>query len=242
MKHRLIHATCAAFLAACAIATAPAYAQDAEVAESAEEQPAFSVDASIELVSDYRFRGISLADFDPAVQPSLTISHASGVYLNAWGSNTADNGGADMEVDFTLGWWGELGGGTSLDVYAMQYFYPDASDLNYAEFGASLSQEVGSASVSAQVIYAPSQDGTGNLDNIYLGVAGEMPVGETPVTLRGSLGYEDGAFGDDKIDWLVGAEYDLGAGFAAGVSYVDSYRSQIREGRAGALANLRFEF
>jgi hypothetical protein len=41
---------------------------------------------------------------------------------------------------------------------------------------------------------------------------------------------------------MVGAEYDLGKGFAAGINYVDSYRSQLREGRAGVVANLRFEF
>ena len=56
------------------------------------------------------------------------------------------------------------------------------------------------------------------------------------------LGSFVGAFGDNKLDWLVGAEYDLGKGFAAGVSYLDSYRSALREGRAGVVANLRFEF
>ena len=69
-----------------------------------------------------------------------------------------------------------------------------------------------------------------------------MPVKGTPLVLRGSLGYEDGAFGIDKLDWSAGTEYDLGRGWAAGVSYVDSYRSQLREGRAGVVANLRAGF
>lgn len=120
--------------------------------------------------------------------------------------------------------------------------YPQASGLSYAEFGTSLSQEVGKGSISGEFSYAPAQTGTGDLDNVYLGVSGEMPLGETPLKLRGSIGYEDGAFGSNKLDWLVGAEYDLGKGFAAGVSYVDSYRSQLREGRAGVVGNLRFEF
>lgn len=65
---------------------------------------------------------------------------------------------------------------------------------------------------------------------------------ETPLTLSGSFSYEDGAFGDSTLDWRVGAEYYLGKGFAAGVGYVDSHRSQLREGRARMVANVRFDF
>ena len=35
---------------------------------------------------------------------------------------------------------------------------------------------------------------------------------------------------------------DNGKGFAAGVGYVDSHRSQLREGRARMVANVRFDF
>lgn len=239
MKNSFFSAARTALMVLGAFSAAPALAQ---TGDNAEAEPAISVDASIDLVSDYRFRGISLSDFDPAVQPSLTVTHSSGFYANAWGSNIADYGGADVEADFTVGWSGDIGAGTSADVYAMYYVYPGASGLNYAELGVSLGQEVGNGSIAAEVSYAPSQEGTGNLDNLYLGVSGEMPLGDTPLLLRGSFGYEDGAFGDNKLDWLVGAEYDLGKGFAFGASYVDSYRSSLREGRAGVIANLRFDF
>jgi uncharacterized protein (TIGR02001 family) len=239
MKQALLSAVRTALLLCSAFAAAPAFAQ---TEESTEEAPAISIDASVEVVSDYRFRGISLSDFDPAVQPSLTVTHKSGFYANAWGSNITEYGGADVEVDFTLGWSGDIGGGTSADVYAMYYLYPGASGLHYAEFGAILSQSVGEGSVAAEVSYSPAQQGTGDVDNIYLGLSGELPVKDTPLTLRGSFGYEDGAWGTNKLDWMVGAEFNLGKGFAAGINYVDSYRSQLREGRAGVVANLRFEF
>lgn len=239
MKHTLFSTTRTALLLCSAFVAAPALAQSEE---SSEAEPAISVDASIEVVSDYRFRGISLSDFDPALQPSLTVSHESGFYANAWGSTIAEYGGADVEVDLTVGWSGDIGEGTSADVYAMYYLYPSAPGLHYAEFGAILTQSVGESTISAEVSYAPAQEGTFGIDNIYLGLAGEMPVKDTPLTLRGSFGYEDGAWGTNKLDWMVGAEYDLGNGFAAGINYVDSYRSQLREGRAGVVANLRFDF
>lgn len=237
---RNLRSTTGKMLAAFAALTATPVLAQAEEPSGAE--PAISVDASIEVVSDYRFRGISLSDFDPAVQPSLTVTHSSGFYANVWGSNIADYGGANVEVDLSVGWSGDIGKGTAVDVYAMYYAYPQASGLNYAEFGVSLSQAVGEGSIAAELSYAPAQEGTGSLDNIYLGASGEMPVQGTPLTLRGSFGYEDGAWGTNKLDWMVGAEYDLGKGFAAGINYVDSYRSQLREGRAGVVANLRFEF
>jgi uncharacterized protein (TIGR02001 family) len=239
MTRNLRSTTGKMFAVFAALAATPVLAQ---AEEQSGEEPAISVDASIEVVSDYRFRGISLSDFDPAVQPSLTVTHSSGFYANAWGSNIADYGGANVEADLTVGWSGAVGEGTSVDVYAMYYLYPEASGLNYAEFGVFLSQAVGEGSITAELSYAPAQEGTGSLENVYLGVSGEIPLGNTPLLLRGSFGYENGAFGDNKLDWLVGAEYDLGKGFAAGVSYLDSYRSALREGRAGVVANLRFEF
>ena len=144
----------------------------AQTGESAEQEALISVDVSIEAVSEYRFRGVSLSEFDPALQPSLTVTHALGFYANAWGSNIADYGGADFEADFTLGWSGDIGEGTSIDAYAMYYTYPGASRLNYAEFGAILVQAIGDGSIAAEVNYSPPQQGTGDVDNIYLGVRG----------------------------------------------------------------------
>ncbi|GEQ97934.1 hypothetical protein JCM17844_15710 [Iodidimonas gelatinilytica] len=31
-----------------------------------------------------------------------------------------------------------------------------------------------------------------------------MAIGDTPFSLIGSIGWEDGAFGDDKVDWSLG--------------------------------------
>lgn len=107
------------------------------------------------------------------MQPSLTVTHSSGFYADVWGSNIAESGGAEYEADLSVGWSGDLGKGTAVDVYAMYYACPQASGLNYAEVGVSLSQAVGEGSIAAELSYAPAQEGT------------------------------------NKLDWMVGAEYDL---------------------------------
>jgi hypothetical protein len=71
-------------------AAAPAFAQD-EAAEEAEGP--ITISGGIAVVSDYRFRGVSLSDKDFAIQPTLTISHESGFYVGVWGSTIAENPG-----------------------------------------------------------------------------------------------------------------------------------------------------
>src|SRR5688572_21480001 len=94
-----------ALLAAALGAATPAFAQD----EPAQEPPAepmpdageaepmpeeaapvtgsgFGLDLNVTLLSDYRFRGVSRSDEDPAVQAAMTLSHDSGLYAGARGT------------------------------------------------------------------------------------------------------------------------------------------------------------
>lgn len=47
----------------------------------------FSLALEAGLFSDYRSRGISQTQGDPAVQGSATLTHSSGLYVGAWSSN-----------------------------------------------------------------------------------------------------------------------------------------------------------
>lgn len=212
----------AGFSAAASVALilgmAPAHAQEAEAASSA-----FSIEGSLSVLSDYRFRGISLNDKDIAVQPSLTLSHESGLYFTLWGSNIAENSGSDIETDFTLGYAKDVGA-VSLDVAAVYYVYPGVSSANYVEFLGSAKTAVGPATLGVSLAYAPSQDNIGNQDNFYAALTGELPITGTPLTLTGSFGIEDGAFGDKKKDWSLGVTADV-AGFTLGAAYVDTART-----------------
>ena len=196
-------------------------AQAEEAASS--DGNAFEVDLTLVAVSDYRFRGYSLTNKGPALQPELTISHETGLYVFAWGSNIDDNGGAGVEADFGAGYSTDFGR-FNLDLNGMYYSYPDANDDNYAEYSGRIGAAVGSGEVGFTLAYAPAQDSLGDANNTYLMLDGAIPVEGTPFTLLGSYGVEDGAFGASKRDWSIGASTHLGP-LSVSLSYVDAART-----------------
>ncbi len=196
----------------------PAVAQD----EAASSGP-IDIEANITAVSDYRFRGISLTDIGPAIQPSLTVTHESGLYASVWGSNIASNPGADIEVDLTGGFSKDIGN-FSVGLGAVYYLYPGFSSANYVEGFGSVGANVGPGSVKLNVAYAPKQKNIGSQDNLYVGISGELPIKGTPLTAVASFGIEDGAFGNAKRDWSVGLNADV-AGFTVGAAYIDTART-----------------
>ncbi|TAD83127.1 MAG: hypothetical protein EAY70_02630, partial [Sphingomonadales bacterium] len=80
-----------------------------------EATPAITISGAATLTSDYRFRGVSQSDEGMAVQGGITVSHESGFYVGAWGSNLAGwgtFGGANMELDLLAGFKFPVGEGT----------------------------------------------------------------------------------------------------------------------------------
>jgi uncharacterized protein (TIGR02001 family) len=220
--------------------SAPAFAQD----EAAAAEGPITISGSITGVSDYRFRGVSLSDKDFAVQPTITISHESGFYVGAWGSNLAENAGDDIEVDLYAGFSG--GEELTYDIGATYYLYPGVSSFNYVELTGKLGSTIGPATVGVQLSYVPSQDNTGNTDNWYYGTNATLAIPNTPINLTGSIGIEDGAFtaGDEKVDWSLGANTTI-KGFTLGVAYVDTNRRSIfalNDAKAGVVFSLAFGF
>nr|WP_315457754.1 TorF family putative porin [uncultured Sphingorhabdus sp.] len=218
--------------------SAPAFAQD----EAEEASGPITVTGGAALVSDYRFRGVSLSDKDFAFQPYLTVKHESGLYAGVWGSNLAENAGDDVEVDLYAGFAG--GDAVTYDIGATYYVYPGASGLNYVELTGKLGTTVGPATIGGQLSYVPSQDNTGNTDNIYVATNAAIALPDSPITLTGSVGYEDGAFGDDKIDWSIGATAAVSV-FTLGVAYVDTNRRStfaFEDSKAGVVFTLSYGF
>ncbi len=193
-------------------------------AQAQEAAPVGAIDVvtTIGGVSDYRFRGVSLSGEEPAVQGSIELDHRSGLYAGAWASTLGD-AGPDGEVDIYGGWSKSLGL-TTVDVGVLGYLFLDGSDRNRVELYGSLGWELGPATATFGVNYAPDQKNVGGTDNLYL--YGNLGAGipNTPVTLRAHLGYEDGGLvrsGGDKLDWSIGADYRLGR-FTLGAAYVDT--------------------
>lgn len=226
----------ASLLGALAIATllptGGASAQTTDQADSRNVDAAGSppgpltLSGEVALVSDYRFRGLSLSDEKVALQPGLTLSHESGFYVSAWGSNIQETaGGADIELDLLAGYATELPGGVQVDAGVVWYLYPGDSSVDYLEGYGSVSITRGALTPKFGVAYAPSQDALGNEDNFYVYTGLEAAIPGTPLTLDATLGYETGAFdakaNGSKLDWQVGVSCATGPA-TLGVHYIDT--------------------
>jgi uncharacterized protein (TIGR02001 family) len=224
------------------LAALPSAAHAQEAAEE-EATPTWDIEGELGLASDYRFRGLSLSGKEPEVTASLSVAHSSGLYASAWASNVELGSGKadDLEVDWTVGFSKDVGK-VNLDVGGVFYSYPGNSGLNYVEVYGAIGTKVGPADMKVGVAYAPSQNNIGGQGNTYVYVSGEVPLGKGPVSLHGTVGYENGAFGNKKTDWNVGVSVDLGSGFTGSVDYVDTARSFTTNGDPTVVASLKFGF
>ena len=220
--------------------------------------PALTVSGSATLASDYRFRGVSQTDEGMAVQGGVTLSHSSGFYFGAWGSNLAGwgtFGGANMELDLFAGFKVPVGEGT-LDLGGTWYMYPSGADnTDFAELYAKLSGTAGPLGLTATVAYAPQQEALGNAfpvglpadpgdkeDNLYLAGDAVYAVGDSPVSLKAHIGYSDGNPGlgpngtsiaptGTYFDWLVGIDFVATPGLTFSAAYVDTDISEAEANR-----------
>lgn len=189
--------------------------------------PEWTVEGRAGVVSDYRDRGYTLSDGEPAVQGEITVGHVSGFYGGVWGSSIdeygvgADGDGADIEVTLYAGWAGAVGG-FDVDVGVWGNLYPDGDEVNYVEFPLQVGRSVGAATFTTGVVWAPAQTGTEDEANTWLWTRAEYAPEAWPVSLHAQLGHEDGGFAPDgKTDWRVGVEAPVGA-FTVGLDWVDS--------------------
>lgn len=68
------------------------------------DETQWSTSGSVTLASDYRWRGISMSNNEPALQGSLMANNKNGTYLGVWASSTDINNGASIEADFMAGY------------------------------------------------------------------------------------------------------------------------------------------
>lgn len=188
----------------------------------------FTITGRGTVTTDFRHRGISRSDGDPALQATGTLSHDSGFYAGLWGSSlTEASPTGELQVEYYAGYAREIASGTDIDLGLVYTSFPDASalaDPDYVEGYASLSHTLGPVTAEAGAFYAPEQDGLGGRDNLYL--YGDVTAGIpfTPLTVLGRLGYTTGGLapgGGDYVDWRLGVEVDRGP-FRFGLSYVDT--------------------
>lgn len=102
---------------------------------------AATLSGSATLTSDYVWRGTTQTRGDAAVQASFKLAGNSGFYGSIWGSNVefAPETHASSELDFTVGWVGNITDDLALDVNLLRYQYPSTTvDLNWTELNGTL--------------------------------------------------------------------------------------------------------
>jgi uncharacterized protein (TIGR02001 family) len=212
------HFTLAAALL-CATAMAPAaYAEDAEL----------SVSTGVDFVSQYVFRGVSLAD--DAVQPYVEASYGNftvgGWFSTGIGANSIVAGD---EFDLYAGYSVPLDSSISLDLGATYYHYPQGGDFFETKNGGAGSYEVSAAVGFGEVPLAPTvaayydftleaftlEGGVGH--SVEIGDAQSLDLGLTVGLVDGDgFSYEYGqasaavshAFTDD-VSAYIGANFAL---------------------------------
>ncbi|WP_461517071.1 TorF family putative porin [Porticoccus sp.] len=169
---------------------------------------AFETSANVTLTTDYKFRGISQTNTNPAIQGGFDVAFDSGLYVGTWGSNVdfddPDDSDANMELDYYFGFGGEISESLSYDIGYIYYDYPGSDtsttglfpltagrDLDYQEVYASMSFN------DLTVGFAYSDDywlETGNFYYVYADYGFELPGG---FGLGLHYGYNDFEFSSD---------------------------------------------
>jgi uncharacterized protein (TIGR02001 family) len=198
------------------------------VAEAEELETGLSF--SFDVVSDYRFRGVSLSDRKPAVQAGVEYQHDSGLFVGTWASTIAEYSGAEQEVDLYVGYARAVG---PFDVRTMvaQYVYPGGKDVNYLEVSAEVGAAIGPAEVALEAAFIPDQRNTDGT-NFYAGLDASYPLPIQGFSVHGHVGREAGAFGR-KLDWAFGVSHTRGPVTLKAVYGGSDFGGESEAGRAG---------
>lgn len=179
----------------------------------------FDVSMTATLASDYIWRGQSQTAGEAAIQGSLDVAHESGVYAGVWASNVDDaafpgnTSGADIEVDYYIGYGYGFTDDISVDLQLAKYTYPQASAWNGYEvipsitaYGFTLGHKYG-VETGVHPTYT------------WVGYDYELPY---ELTLSASYGLTDQkGGGDDYKDWSVGIGKTI-FGLGVSLTYTDT--------------------
>ena len=211
------------------LSTAAMAAEDTTLA-----QYGFTVSGNVALTSDYRWRGQSQTQNDPAIQGTVTLAHSSGLYFSAFASNV-NFGTAHLELDPSIGFTTPLTLGMikpTLDIGVVYYNYPSASDYSWPELYGKLTFAdafVKGDSLVPSIAYTNKYGGDAGkvdgkkVDNWNFNLAYSVPFADTGFGGVASVGYSkadkkiyglnsDGNPKDDNfVDWKAGVTYNFKA-------------------------------
>ncbi len=187
--------------------------------------------------SKYLFRGIAQTGTDASVQGGLDYTHdKTGLYAGTWASNVGF-GGADggSEMDIYAGWSKDIGGGFTVDLGALYYWYP-SEDENGAG-----GDELSTLEVYGGFAYGPFSlayyyadecnffVGDGNAQEAaYVSFGLELPITDS-LAFTASFGHYSGdeierflVTEDSYIDYSIGLSKSLDGGFGFTFQLIDT--------------------
>ncbi len=197
---------------------------------------AVELDASATVLSDYRFRGISLSDRQPVVEAGADAT------LGAWfagaeaigtarGRNPLFDSRRTVEVDVSAGWSRAFGLVTPA-AGVIGYIHPGGGAAASGEAFASVAGALGPATLTIGANYAPGQAEAPRGD-LYTFVRAAAGIPGTAFTLHTSVGREAGAFAGRrvKLDYSGGIEARVLHVVIVGLDYVGNDLPPTAAGR-----------
>ena len=193
--------------------------------------------ANVAIVTDYRFRGITQSDEDPAIQGGFdygaSLTDDIGLYLGIWASSVNFNDGdeASIELDYYGGITLDIEG-VGVDFGLIYYTYPTASsglNYDYVEGKIALSYNpIESVGLGVGYNYSPDyfgSSGSFHYPNASIEYTPDLGL-PVPVTLDATIGYsmidDAAAFGaGDYLDWTAGIGTEV-KGINLKLQYVDN--------------------
>jgi len=192
---------------------------------------AAQVSGNAALLSDYRFRGVSLTEDRPALQASVNYDHSSGLFVGGLVSNVRiDPDVVGLSAQIYGGYTRPIGERAAWDIGAVTYVFPHASmgpDYDYTEAFVGGSFDA----LSTRLYYTNRYFGGGQA--VYLELDASRPINDR-ITLIGHVGYlgldqsRDAPYNNQPsglVDFLVGINVDL-SGFTLGLSVVGTNARQ----------------
>lgn len=143
---------------------------------------AAEISGNVALTTEYRFRGISQTNRDPAIQGGFDFGHESGVYVGTWASNVSFTEGG-TEIDVYAGWGTDVSENVAIDLGVLYYGYPSDPDADYVEVYGS----VGFYGATLGLNYSPEYTYDTNSYYYFYGQY-SLPLGEM-FTLDAHLGW-----------------------------------------------------
>jgi uncharacterized protein (TIGR02001 family) len=131
------------------------------------------ISGSVALVSDYRYRGVSLSHNNPAAQVAVTLDDASGWYAGAFASSVqlGNPSSRELQAIAFFGYARQAPSGWSWDVGADYSAITGSGGYNYPEVYLGVAFE----NVSARVYFAPRYFGQ-DANVIYGELNGAQPL------------------------------------------------------------------